>query len=275
MRGSLSSFQSERGSLTSGSRTHDGYGLRCILTLLSLRTPCVIDVVPVKKSLLSFAIVAGLMTASTCAFCEEAPAQTSSPALSETPRSPDGSAALRNRGNDSPARQQTTPLDPSATTEAWLDSVPKDKREKSDAYSEGGYWLILWNYLLTAGVSILLLSSRISARLRDFSERQTRFKTMQVACYSFAYLLLVYVLSFPLNLYEHFFREHQYGLATQSFPAWFREQLIGLGITLIGGTIFFIVLYLVFRRAPKTWWIWGTGGGVVFSFLLVRSEERR
>jgi STE24 endopeptidase len=76
-------------------------------------------------------------------------------------------------------------------------------------------------------------------------------------------------LSFPLNFYEHFVREHQYGLATQSFPAWFREQLLGLGITLIGGTIFLIVLYAVFRRAPKTWWIWGTGMAVVFSFVVV------
>jgi STE24 endopeptidase len=76
-------------------------------------------------------------------------------------------------------------------------------------------------------------------------------------------------LSFPLNVYEQFFREHQYGLATQNFPAWFREQLIGLGITLIGGTIFLIVLYAVFRRAPKTWWIWGTAIAVVFSFLIL------
>ena len=94
-------------------------------------------------------------------------------------------------------------------------------------------------------------------------------KTLQVACYSVLYLLLVYVLSFPLNVYEHFFREHQYGLATQNFPAWFREQLIGLGITLIGGTIFLVVLYAVFRRAPKTWWIWGTAVAVVSSFFLL------
>jgi len=172
-------------------------------------------------------------------------------------------------GNDSPALQQSTPIDPAAATQVWLDSVPQDKREKSDAYFEGGYWLILWNYLVAAGISILLLSSGISARLRDFSERLTRHRALQVACYSIAYLLLVYVLSFPLNVYEHFFREHQYGFATQSFPAWFREQLIGLGITLIGGTIFFIVLYTVFRRAPKTWWIWGTGVAVLFSFVLV------
>ena len=171
--------------------------------------------------------------------------------------------------NESPALQQSTSLDPAAATQAWLNSVPQDKRDKSDAYFEGGYWLLLWNYLVAAAISILLLSSRISERLRDLSERLTRYKTLQVACYSISYLLLAFLLSFPLNIYEHFFREHQYGLATQNFPAWFREQLVGLGITLVGGTIFFIVLYAIFRRAPKTWWIWGTGVAVAFSFFVL------
>ena len=45
-----------------------------------------------------------------------------------------------------PAAQQVT--DPAAATRAWLDTVPRDKREKSDAYFEGGYWLLLWNYLV-------------------------------------------------------------------------------------------------------------------------------
>lgn len=205
------------------------------------------------------------MVSSMSVLSAETPVQTSI----QSATSGDTPGKLSGAGNDSPVVQPPTPLDPASATQAWLNSVPQDKREKSDAYFEGGYWLLLWNYLVAGGILIFLLSSRISARLRDSSERLTRSKTLQVACYSALYLLLVYVLSFPLNIYEHFFREHQYGLATQSFPAWFREQLIGLGITLIGGTIFFIVLYVVFRRAPKTWWIWGTGVGVVFSFLLV------
>ncbi|MGC1320962.1 MAG: M48 family metallopeptidase [Candidatus Udaeobacter sp.] len=223
------------------------------------------DVVPVKKILLPIAIVTGLVVSPMSVLPDEAPAQTSI----QSATSGDTAVKLTGPGNDSPTLQQSTPLDPAAATQAWLDSVPQDKREKSDAYFEGGYWLILWDYVVAAAISILMLSSRISARLRDFSERLTRNKTVQVACYSIAYLLLVYALSFPLNVYEHFFREHQYGLATQSLPAWFQEQLIGLGITLIGGTIFFVVLYTVFRRAPKTWWIWGTGVAVVFSFVLL------
>jgi STE24 endopeptidase len=221
--------------------------------------------VTVKKLLLPIAIVTGLVISSMSVLSDDPPAQTSIQGAASDASADKISGAV----NDSPALQQSMSLDPTAATEAWLNSVPQDKREKSDAYFEGTYWLILWNYLVAGAISILLLSSRISVRLRDFAERLTRYKTLQVACYSTAYLLLVYVLSFPLNVYEHFIREHQYGLATQSFPAWFREQLIGLGITLIGATIFFIVLYAVFRRPPKTWWIWGTGVVVASSFFLL------
>src|SRR5436309_2159894 len=161
------------------------------------------------------------------------------------------------------------PFDPAAATQAWLATVPRDKRQKSDAYFEGGYWLILWNFLLAVAISIFLLASRISARLRDFAERAARFKPLQVTFYAIPYLLLVYVLSFPLNLYEHFFREHQYGFASQSFVPWFREQLIGLGLTLVGGTIALIILYAVFRRAPRTWWVWGTVAMIIFLAGLV------
>src|SRR5437899_8186341 len=162
------------------------------------------------------------------------------------------------------AMETAKSFDAAAATQAWLATVPADKRAKSDAYFEGGYWLILWNFLLVAAISIFLLASRISACLRDFAERAARFKPLQVTLYVIPYMFLVYVLSFPLNLYEHFYREHQYQLATQSFVPWFREQLIALGVALIIGTILLIVLYAVFRRAPRTWWIWGTGVAVLF-----------
>src|SRR6266480_1044664 len=149
-------------------------------------------------------------------------------------------------------------FDPALATRTWLESASRNQREKSDAYFEGGYWLILWNFLLTAAISVFLLASRFSARLRDFSERATKIRNFQIICYTIPYLLVVYALTFPLNVYENFFREYQYGMATQSFAPWFREQLLGLALTLAGGTLVVVVLYAVFRRALRTWWIWGT-----------------
>jgi len=167
------------------------------------------------------------------------------------------------------AAENANASDPAAATEAWLATVPREKREKSDAYFEGRYWLLLWNFLLAAAISIFLLESRISARLRDFAERVTKSKSLQVACYAIVYFLIVATLSFALNLYENFLREHQYGFATQNFLPWFREQLIGFGLTVFGGTILLMVLYAVFRRARRTWWIWGTAVLIIFLFAVV------
>ena len=161
----------------------------------------------------------------------------------------------------------TRSFDPVQATQAWLNTVPAEQRAKSNAYFEGGYWLLLWNYLTAAAISIFLLASKLSARLRDFAEGMTKSKTLQVVIYSAVYILIVAVPSFPLLVYQDFIREHQYGFATQTFGQWFAERLIGLVVTLIAGTIALSILYAVFRRAPRTWWIWGTLVALVLSFI--------
>jgi STE24 endopeptidase len=204
------------------------------------------------------------------ASAQESPAQIPSPAISEKANVLERSAEVNEPGSNSTATtEDVKPLDPAAATRAWLDSVPRTKREKSDAYFEGGYWLILWDFLLTAAIAIFLLASRISARLRDVSEQIVKNSNLRVACYAVPYMILVFALSFPLNLYENFFREHQYGLATQSFTPWFREQLLAFAITLIGGTLAIVVLYAVFRHAKRTWWIWATLVAIIFSGIIV------
>ena len=161
----------------------------------------------------------------------------------------------------------TSSFDPVAATKALLDTVPADQRAKSDAYFEGGYWLLFWNFLVGAAISIFLLASRISARLRDFAERRSGSRSLQAILYNIVYIVIVAVLSFPLTAYQFFFREHQYGFATQTFGPWFAEQLIALFVGLIAGTIALSILYAVFRRAPRSWWLWGTLVVVVLSFI--------
>lgn len=181
------------------------------------------------------------------------------------------STALAQEPSPSPSVAATPSIAPDAdaatATRAWLDTVPPDKRAKSDAYFEGGYWLILWNFLVAAAISIFLLASRISARLRDFAERTTRFMFLQIILYTIPILLLIYILGFPLNVYERFFREHAYGMATQNFGQWFSEQLVMVGVDLIVTSLLLIGLYAVFRKAPRTWWIWGTVVAIIFTML--------
>ena len=167
----------------------------------------------------------------------------------------------------SPAAESAKSFDPVEATNALLATVPADQRAKSNAYFEGGYWLLLWNFLVAAGISIFLLASGLSARLRDFAEGRAKSRTLQVVIYSVGYILIVAALSFPLLFYQDFIREHQYGFATQTFGPWFAEQLTGLLVGLIAAIIGLSILYAVFRRAPGSWWMWGTLVVVVLSFL--------
>lgn len=96
-----------------------------------------------------------------------------------------GAAQVEPSPSPPPAANLSTgiPFDAAAATQAWLDTVPADKRAKSDAYFEGGYWLILWNFLMTAAIAIFLLQSRLATRSRHALEELTRFKALQVGLF--------------------------------------------------------------------------------------------
>ena len=155
-------------------------------------------------------------------------------------------------------------FDAVAATDAYLATVPADKRARSDAYFEGGYWLILWGFLASAAIYLLLLATGWSARMRDLAERLTRFRPLQTFLYWTQFLLVTSVLTFPLSVYQGFLREHKYGLSTQSFGAWLADQGKGLLVGLVLGGLFMVALYAVLRRAKKTWWILGSAVTIVF-----------
>jgi STE24 endopeptidase len=155
-------------------------------------------------------------------------------------------------------------FDPAAATNAYLASVPPDKKAKSDAYFEGGYWVMLWDFLASSIVFLLLLVTGLSARMRDLAERITRFKPIHTFLYWVQFLVLTSLLTFPLTVYEGFIREHKYGLATQTFGPWMGDQLKGLGIGVIFVGLLMMALYGIVRRLPRTWWIWGAITSLVF-----------
>ena len=163
-------------------------------------------------------------------------------------------------------------FDPEAATEAYLASVPAEDRAASDAYFEGGYWLILWNLLYGLAVAWILLASPLSRRMRDFAEKRSKRKFLQTALYALQYLLVTFVLGFPITVYQGFIREHQYDLSNMAFGPWFGEQLIGLGVGLVIMGFGIAVLYMVMRKSGARWWLWGGAVSTVgLAFLIMFS----
>lgn len=165
--------------------------------------------------------------------------------------------------------QTQPPADPAvvgveAATDAYLATVSGEARERSDAYFEGGYWLMLWRFLWSSLVLIGLLHSGLSARLRDAAARMTRFVWLQPAIYWIGFLAFTTVLGFPLAVYAGFFREHKYGLSTQTFGAWFSDELKGLALGIVLGAILLVALYAVIRKVGRTWWLWGAAVTMAF-----------
>ncbi len=159
------------------------------------------------------------------------------------------------------------PFDVAAATDAYLSQLSPEQKASSDAYFEGGYWLILWVFLYGAVEMWLLLGLGWSARMRDLAERVTSKAPLRTALYAVQFVLLTAVLDFPLTWYTGFFREHQYELANQTFGPWFGQQMIGLGLGLVVVPLLLMALYGVFRRAPQTWWLWGSA--VMMAFLVI------
>ena len=165
------------------------------------------------------------------------------------------------------AQDPAPAFDVEQASRAYIDSLQGADLEKSNAYFEGGYWLILWGALVGVLVDFLILQSRLSARFRDWAARVTSRKWLQPGLYALPYVIAGFLLTLPWTIYTRFFRERQYGLMSQDFGGWFGEQTIGLVISLIIFPLLLMAIFAVIRRAPKSWWIWGTG--VIAAFLFI------
>ncbi|WP_374567536.1 M48 family metallopeptidase [Ideonella sp.] len=165
------------------------------------------------------------------------------------------------------AWRASLPREPEAATRAYLDRLSPEARAQSDAYFEGGYWLMLWNALLGVAVAALLLWTRPSIAVRDATRRLARWRWLADALYGGCYVVATWVLTLPMTVYEGFVREHAYGMATQDAAAWFAERLVELAVMTLVIGLSVSLLYAVLRRTGERWWMWATVVTVSLSAL--------
>ena len=164
-----------------------------------------------------------------------------------------------------PCAAHAANFDVETATRAWLNILQGPARAKSDAYFEGGYWLIMWGTMVLVLVDGLLLKFGLSARFRNLGERLFKRAAGITWLTALCYALAGWLLTLPWSIYTDFVREGQYGLMNQTFAAWLIDMVKSLGISLVVFPLLAMAVYAVIRRFPKNWWLLATG--VIAAFL--------
>ena len=149
-------------------------------------------------------------------------------------------------------------FDVEAATRAYLAGFNGAARLKSDAYFEGGYWLLLWNAVVGVGVAWGLLHFGIAARLSAWSSRTARGRRgLATWLWAIAFLVLTTVIGLPWTIYTDFVREHQYGMSNQNFAQWAGDFAKSFAISTLFAALLLTGVMAGVRRSPRRWWIYG------------------
>src|ERR1700748_2780813 len=94
---------------------------------------------------------------------------------------------------DTAIRAQTQVFNINEATEHWLNTLTPTQRAKSDAYFEGGYWLLLWNTLYAVLVGGIFLLTGLSRGIKNLVGK-VNSANVQNLLYGVIYILLSWVL---------------------------------------------------------------------------------
>lgn len=164
-----------------------------------------------------------------------------------------------------PGTAHAAPFDVETATRAYLDTLQGAARAKSNAYFEGGYWLVLWGTLVSVLADGLLLRFGLSVRFRALGERLFKRLAGVTWITALCYTVAGTILTLPWSIYTGFVREKQYDLMNQSLSDWLIDQGKDVGINLLIVPLIVMAVYAVIRRFPKNWWV--MAAGVITGFL--------
>jgi STE24 endopeptidase len=158
---------------------------------------------------------------------------------------------------------------PEQLTQTYLAILTPEARAKSDAYTEGGYWLIGWGLVVAALVTWVIVRSgvlhRISAAV-NAKRARPGFTTLVLAA---MFALLTALLSLPWEVYSAWWRPWSYGLSKQPFMDWLLQFIVGTLVSTVLIVATAAGVYALLRKSPKRWWAWGAAAAVPFIVLFI------
>jgi STE24 endopeptidase len=167
--------------------------------------------------------------------------------------------------------QTPPPFDPAAATAAYMATLSPEAHLKAVHYTQGGQWLLLWGWLVSLAVAVIVIRSGVLLRLSGALERKRPHRNLAVFLCALVFSLLSWLLTLPWSSYAGWWRETQYGLKSQPYVDWLVQGAVASVIGALFSAVFVVFVYLLIRRARQTWWAWAallTAGFAALALVL-------
>jgi STE24 endopeptidase len=148
-------------------------------------------------------------------------------------------------------------FDPWTAAQVHIAAMSPAAQAKAIAYTHNAHWMLLWGFLAATAVSLIILWTGVLRRTRDGLEKNGPRPWLTSLVVVLISTVIGAVLSLPWDIYSDWYVEKSFDMTSQPLSGWLVEHAINAVLGIIGALIFFPLFYLVLRRAPKTWPIWG------------------
>lgn len=146
-------------------------------------------------------------------------------------------------------------------------SLDPERQKQAKAYARVRRRLWLVDTAFSGLYALAWLFLGWSLTLRQWLTGVLTAEWLIIAAFAAVFGGVYFVLNFPLGYYSSFILPHRFGQSNQSLRDWIIDQVKGLAIMTPLGLLLLELLYLALRAAGELWWLWASGGILLFSVL--------
>ncbi|MEK4229642.1 M48 family metallopeptidase [Solibacillus sp. FSL H8-0538] len=117
-------------------------------------------------------------------------------------------------------------------------------------------------------VYFFILILGVSKAFEKWAPMKKKWSIMQNAVYLFLLTVLMYLLLFPIDYFRYHLSK-SYGISTQNFNSWMRDNLIDFWVEFGMTVVIVTVLYWLINKSTKKWWLYAWALTIPFSLFLM------
>jgi STE24 endopeptidase len=156
-----------------------------------------------------------------------------------------------------PAPEPSTGNLSNSTGEAWITkyTLPPERDRLARALAKVSLRERLVDSIYGLFVLLAVLWWKLGPKYRDWAEKASRRRFVQVLIFAPLIALTIDILSLPTDIYGHRI-SRAYGLSVQGWGSWLWDWTKGELLSVIFTIVVVWILYTVIRKSPKRWWFY-------------------